>query len=393
MNLREQEDACLVPTYAKLPLSVVRGEDVWVWDDKGDKYLDLYAGHAVCGIGHSHPRLVEAIHEQAKKLIFFSNAVYNDTRAHAAKLLLENAYPNSKSVFFVNSGTEANEAALKIARRATGRSRVIAMESGFHGRTIGSLSVTGNPKLRDDFPDNLGNLTDFVPLGDFDTLEAMMSEDVAAIILEPITSVGGVRIASRKYYDSLRELCLGYGTALIFDEVQTGFGRTGEMFAGMHWGVEPDICTSAKGAAGGFPLGLVILSEAISSAPAPGEHGCTFGGGPLAMAALKANLEIIKQQELVANAAAMELVVRDELGRIPEVKAITGKGLLLGVDLECPAKPIIRNLLEQKIIVGGCDRPSMIRLLPPLTVKPEHIKQFADALIKALATAAQGVGA
>ena len=393
MNLREQEDACLVPTYAKLPLSVVRGEDVWVWDDKGDKYLDLYAGHAVCGIGHSHPRLVEAIHEQAKKLIFFSNAVYNDTRAHAAKLLLENAYPNSKSVFFVNSGTEANEAALKIARRATGRSRVIAMESGFHGRTIGSLSVTGNPKLRDDFPDNLGNLTDFVPLGDFDTLEAMMSEDVAAIILEPITSVGGVRIASRKYYDSLRELCLGYGTALIFDEVQTGFGRTGEMFAGMHWGVEPDICTSAKGAAGGFPLGLVILSEAISSAPAPGEHGCTFGGGPLAMAALKANLEIIKDQGLVANAAAMELVVRDELGRIPEVKAITGKGLLLGIDLECPAKPIIRNLLEQKIIVGGCDRPSMIRLLPPLTVQPEHIRQFTDALAKALATAAQGVGA
>jgi len=393
MNLREQEDACLVPTYAKLPLSVVRGEDVWVWDDKGEKYLDLYAGHAVCGIGHSHPRLVEAIHEQAKKLIFFSNAVYNDTRAHAAKLLLENAYPNSKSVFFVNSGTEANEAAIKIARRATGRSRVIAMESGFHGRTIGSLSVTGNPKLRDDFPDNLANLTDFVPLGDFDTLEAMMSEDVAAIILEPITSVGGVRIASRKYYDSLRELCLGYGTALIFDEVQTGFGRTGEMFAGMHWGVEPDICTSAKGSAGGFPLGLVILSEAISSAPAPGEHGCTFGGGPLAMAALKANLEIIKEQNLVANAAAMELVVRDELGRIPEVKAVTGKGLLLGIELECPAKPIIRNLLEQKIIVGGCDRPGMIRLLPPLTVQPEHIKQFAEALVKALATAAQGVGA
>lgn len=393
MNLREQEDACLVPTYAKLPLSVVRGEDVWVWDDKGEKYLDLYAGHAVCGIGHSHPRLVEAIHEQAKKLIFFSNAVYNDTRAHAAQLLLENAYPNSKSVFFVNSGTEANEAAIKIARRATGRSRVIAMESGFHGRTIGSLSVTGNPKLRDDFPDNLANLTDFVPLGDFDTLEAMMSEDVAAIILEPITSVGGVRIASRKYYDSLRELCLGYGTALIFDEVQTGFGRTGEMFAGMHWGVEPDICTSAKGAAGGFPLGLVILSEAISSAPAPGEHGCTFGGGPLAMAALKANLEIIKDQGLVANAAAMELVVRDELGKIPEVKAVTGKGLLLGIELECPAKPIIRNLLEQKIIVGGCDRPGMIRLLPPLTVRPEHIKQFADGLVKALATAAQGVGA
>jgi acetylornithine/succinyldiaminopimelate/putrescine aminotransferase len=321
--------------------------------------------------------------------MFFSNAVYNDTRAEAAKALLDAAYPNSKSVFFVNSGTEANEVALKIARRATGRPRVIAMETGFHGRTIGSLSVTGKQKLRDDFPENLSNLTDFVPHGDFDTLEHMMSEDVAAIILEPITSVGGVRIASRKYYDSLRELCLGYGTALIFDEVQTGFGRTGAMFAGMHWGVEPDITTSAKAAAGGFPMGCVILSEAISSAPAPGEHGCTFGGGPLAMAALKANLEILAEQKLVDNARDMEVIVRDLLGAIPEVLAVTGKGLLLGIELECPAKPIIAGLLEQKIIVGGCDRPNQIRLLPPLTVTEEHIKQFAGALEKAIAGARQ----
>lgn len=391
MSVRETEDAYLVPTYTKLPLTVVRGEDVWVWDDKGEKYLDLYSGHAVCGIGHSHPKLVKAISEQAGKLIFFSNAVYNDMRAAAAKLLVENAYPGSKSVFFVNSGTEANEAALKIARRATGRPRVIAMENGFHGRTLGSLSVTGNQKLRDDFPENLSNLTDFVPLGDFDTLEALMGEDVAAIILEPVTSVGGVRIASRKYYDSLRELCLGYGTALIFDEVQTGFGRTGEMFAGIHWGLEPDIVTCAKGAAGGFPLGCVILHEAIASAPAPGEHGCTFGGGPLAMAALKANLEIINEQDLVKNAREMEIVVRDILGAIPEVLAITGKGLLLGLELECPAKPIVQGLLSRKIIVGGCDRPQMIRLLPPLTVKEEHIQQLADALVEALATAKQGV--
>jgi acetylornithine/succinyldiaminopimelate/putrescine aminotransferase len=391
MSARELEEAHLVPSYTKLPLTVVRGEDVWVYDENDEKYLDLYSGHAVCGIGHSHPKLVEAIHEQAGKLIFFSNAVYNDTRAEAAKLLVENAYPNSNSVFFVNSGTEANEVALKIARRATGRPRIIAMETGFHGRTVGSLSVTGKQKLRDDFPENLAEYTDFVPLGDFDTLEAMMNEDVAAIILEPITSVGGVKIASRKYYDSLRELCLGYGTALIFDEVQTGFGRTGEMFAGMHWGVEPDICTSAKGAGGGFPLGCVILNEAISSAPAPGEHGCTFGGGPLAMAALKANLEILNDEKLVENAREMEVVIRDELGSVPEILAITGKGLLLGLQLECPAKPIAQGLLAKKIIVGGCDRPDMLRLLPPLTVKAEHITQFKEALVEALAGAKQGV--
>ena len=391
MNVRETEDACLVPSYVKLPLTVVRGEDVWVWDENGDKYLDLYSGHAVCGIGHSHPKLVKAISEQAGKLIFFSNAVYNDTRAAAAKLLIDSAYPGSKTVFFVNSGTEANEVALKIARRATGRPRVIAMENGFHGRTIGSLSVTGNQKLRDDFPENLSHLTDFVPIGDFDTLEALMGEDVAAIILEPVTSVGGVRIAARKYYDSLRELCLGYGTALIFDEVQTGFGRTGEMFAGMHWGLEPDIVTCAKGAGGGFPMGCVILNEAISSAPAPHEHGCTFGGGPLAMAALKANLEILKEQDLARNAREMEIIVRDILGAIPEILAITGKGLLLGLELECPAKPIVQGLLSRKIIVGGCDRPGMIRLLPPLTVKEEHIKMLAGALQEALAVAKQGV--
>lgn len=389
MSIREKEDKYLVPTYTKLPLTVVKGEDVWVHDDAGNKYLDLYAGHAVCNIGHSHPKLAKAIFDQAKKLIFYSNAVYNDTRAEAAELVVKNAYPHSAAVFFCNSGTEANETALKIARRATGRPRVIAMETGFHGRTVGALSVTGRQKLRDDFPENLGQFTDFVPLGDFETLEALMGPDVAAIILEPITSVGGVRVASRKYYDSLRELCFGNGTALIFDEVQTGFGRTGEMFAGIHWGVEPDICTTAKGAGGGFPVGMVILNEAIASAPAPGEHGCTFGGGPLAMAAVKANIEVILEQKLVENAAAMEVVVRDALGAIPEVVAVTGKGLLLGIELECPAKGVIQSLFDQKVIVGGCDRPNMIRLLPPLTVKEAHIKQFAEALATALAQAKQ----
>jgi acetylornithine/N-succinyldiaminopimelate aminotransferase len=389
MNIRETEDKWLVPTYTKMQLTVVKGDDVWVVDDNGRRYLDLYAGHAVCNIGHCHPRLVRALTEQAKKLIFYSNAVYNDVRAEAARMVCENAYPKSSAVFFCNSGTEANETALKIARRATGRPRVIAMETGFHGRTLGALSVTGKQKLRDDFPENLSQYTDFVPLGDFETLESLMGPDVAAIILEPITSVGGVRIASRKYYDSLRELCIGNGTALIFDEVQTGFGRTGAMFAGLHWDVEPDICTTAKGAGGGFPVGMVILNEAIAGAPAPGEHGCTFGGGPLAMAAVKATIEAILADGLVQNAAAMEIVVRDLLGAIPEVRAVTGKGLLLGIELECPAKPIIEHLFGQRILVGGCDLPNMIRLLPPLTVTPEHMQQFAAALKEALAAVQQ----
>jgi acetylornithine/N-succinyldiaminopimelate aminotransferase len=388
MNTRDTEDKYLVTTYTKLPLTIVRGDGVFVYDDNDVRYLDLYAGHAVCGIGHCHPKLVQAIQEQAARLVFFSNAVYNDVRAQAARLVVENAYPKSAAVYFCNSGAEANETALKIARRATGRPRVIAMETGFHGRTIGALSVTGNEKLRGDFPENLGELTDFVPLGDFDTLEALMGPDVAAIILEPITSVGGVRVASRKYYDSLREMCVGNGTALIFDEVQTGFGRTGAMFAGMHWDIEPDICTTAKGAGGGFPVGMVILNEAIAAAPAPGEHGCTFGGGPLAMAAVKANIEVLLEESLPQNAAKMEVLVRDLLGAIPGVRAVTGKGLLLGIELECPAKPVIKSLLRNNIIVGGCDRPNQIRLLPPLNVQQRHIEQFADALQAALEASA-----
>ncbi|MBX3474106.1 MAG: aminotransferase class III-fold pyridoxal phosphate-dependent enzyme [Planctomycetes bacterium] len=389
MNIREVEDQYILHTYAKKPITIVRGEGVHVFDDKNNKYLDLYAGHAVCGIGHCHPKLVKAITDQAKKLIFFSNSVYNDIRAEAAQIVCKNAYPASSAVFFCNSGTEANEAAIKIARRATGRPRVIAMETGFHGRTIGSLSVTGNPKLRGDFPQNMDSLTDFVPFGDFEAIEAMLSPDVAAIILEPVTSVGGVRIASRKYYDSLRELCTGNGTALIFDEVQTGFGRTGKMFAGLHWDVEPDITTCAKAAGGGVPVGMVILNEAIRSAPAPGEHGCTFGGGMLAMAAVKATMEVLLEEKLPANAIAMELCVRDELGNIPEVQAVTGKGLLLGIELDCPAKPIIEAMLERKVLVGGCDKPNQIRLLPPLNIQAEHVKQFASALAESLAAAKQ----
>lgn len=389
MNIREVEDQYILQTYAKKPITIVKGEGVHVFDDAGNKYLDLYAGHAVCGIGHCHPALVKAITDQARKLIFFSNSVYNDIRAEAARLVCTNAYPASSAVFFCNSGTEANEAAIKIARRATGRPRVIAMETGFHGRTIGSLSVTGNPKLRGDFPQNLEALTDFVPFGDFEAVEAMLSPDVAAIILEPVTSVGGVRIASRKYYDSLRELCTGNGTALIFDEVQTGFGRTGKMFAGLHWGVEPDITTCAKAAGGGVPVGMVILNENIRSAPAPGEHGCTFGGGMLAMAAVKATMEVLLHEKLPQHAAEMELCVRDELGAIPEVLAVTGKGLLLGIELDCPAKPIIDAMLERKVLVGGCDKPNQIRLLPPLTIKAEHVKAFAKTLSESLAAARQ----
>ncbi len=384
MNTQEMDEKYILQTFKKRPVTINRGEDVWVFDDADNRYLDLYGGHCVAGVGHSHPKLVKAIYEQAKKLMFYSNAVYNDIRSEAAQTLIDNAYPNSTCVFFCNSGTEANEVALKIARRATGRSKIIAMEQGFHGRTIGALSVTGKASLRDNFPDSLAEYTDFVPHGDFESLEAALTPDIAAIIVEPLTSVGGVRTSSHKYYDGLRELCIGNGTALIFDEVQTGFGRTGKMFAGMHWDIEPDITTCAKAMGGGFPMGGVILSEAISGAPAPGEHGSTFGGGMLAMAAMKANIEVIIDEKLPENAINMERAIRDALGSFPDVIAVLGKGLLLGIDLKCPAAPVIQALMDEKIIAGGCDKPNQIRLMPPLTLKQEHVDMFAVALKKSL---------
>ncbi len=379
-NWREMEDTWLIGTYEKLPITVVRGEGVYIWDDAGNKYLDMYGGHAVASVGHCHPEVVKAISEQAGKLIFYSNVAYNDTRADAGRIVCQQAYPHSRGVFFCNSGTEANETALKIARRATGRSRVIATTTGFHGRTIGSLSVTGSEKLRSTFPDNLDKLTEFVPFGDYDLLERAMSQDVAAVIIEPVQSTGGVRVASRRYYDQVRELCSGSGAALIFDEVQTAFGRTGAMMAGLHWGVEPDICTTAKAVAGGVPCGVVILSEAIRGAPAPGEHGSTFGGGPLAMAALRATLNIIARDKLHERARELEQELRDRLGGFSIVRAVKGKGLFLGIDLDREAKPVIEALLKRGVIVGASGPKDQIRLLPPLTITSEHVRELARAL-------------
>jgi acetylornithine/succinyldiaminopimelate/putrescine aminotransferase len=380
VSIRDTEEKYLLGTYEKLPLALVRGEGVHVFDETGKRYLDLYGGHAVAGVGHCHKEVVAAIREQAGKLIFYSNVVYNDVRAEAGKLVCENAYPRTSGVYFCNSGAEANETALKIARRATGRPRVIATVTGFHGRTIGSLSVTGSEKLRKAFPENLDNLTDFVPFGDYEALERAMSPDVAAVILEPVQSSGGVRMAGRRYYDSVRELCSGNGCALIFDEVQTGFGRTGKMFAGLHWGVEPDIATCAKAAAGGVPIGLVLLSEAIRGAPAPGEHGSTFGGGMLAMAALKAATQVVVRDRLWENAAAIELEIREQLSGIPMVLGIRGKGLLLGIDLNRPAKPVVLELIKRGVITGTSGPANQMRLLPPLTITAEHVRELARAM-------------
>lgn len=376
MTLEEQYQ---LKTYAKMPLAITRGEGVFVYDAEGRQYYDFYGGHAVALTGHCHPRVVQAIQTQAARLMFYSNVVYNDMRALYGQKLAQVSPPGSMQAFFCNSGTEANETALKIARRFTGRTEVIAMAEGFHGRTLGSLSVTGLGNYRSSVSPLLPGIH-FAPFGNLDAVKAHCSDETAAIILEPIPSMAGIEVANPAFYLGLRQLCDERGIVLVFDEVQTGFGRTGTLFAGEHWGVVPDLITAAKGMASGFPMGAVLVSVPIAETISYGEQGTTFGGGPLACAAALATLDVILEEQLSAHAAEMGRYLRARLDGMPGLFAVRGLGLLVGLETGLPAKAVQTGLFEQGFITGTSANPHVLRLMPPLIVQPEHIDALVDAL-------------
>lgn len=362
----------LLKTYKTLPLEIARGEDVWVWDTAGRKYLDLYAGHAVCSTGHCHPYVVKAVQEQAAKLLFYSNVAAFPLREEAARLLLRHA-PGFSAVLFANSGAEANENALKMARRHTGRPEVVAFEGGFHGRTAGAVSVTGIEKYRRSSEPLVPGVS-FVPFGTVPKL----TDRTAAVILEPIQSMAGVRTAPPEFFRELREACTRYGTLLIYDEVQTGIGRTGTMFfAGRH-GVAPDLVTLAKGIASGIPLSAVLVSPAVAERVGYGEYGATFGAGPIAMAAMKATLEVV--EGLLPNVVEVGRYLAKRLEHTPGVREVRGLGFLLGVKTDRDAGALQGRLLERGFIVGTADEPGVLRLLPPLTLTHVHVDSFIQAL-------------
>ncbi|MBN1418637.1 MAG: aminotransferase class III-fold pyridoxal phosphate-dependent enzyme [Planctomycetes bacterium] len=379
-DVKALEDRYLLATYAKFPIALVRGEGAYVEDSEGKRYLDLYGGHAVAIAGHCPRPVVDAIAAQARDLLFYSNVAYFPARAEAARALVEACYGTAHQVFFVNSGTEANEAALKTARRLTGRERVIAMRGGFHGRTVGSLSATGVDKYRQACVPNMSASTDFVEFGDVEAVEAIDPSKTAAIILEPIPSMAGVRVAPAEYYRALRRHATEHGIFLIFDEVQSGIGRTGRWFAGMHWDVEPDMVTLAKGLGGGFPVGALVVDRAIAEATSIGDHGSTFGGGPLAMVAVSATLDVIRRDGLVENARAVGEEIRTRLAAHPRVRDVRGLGLLIGIDFDRPAREIRERLLAQGILVGTSVPPETVRLLPPLTIGAPEVERFFEAL-------------
>ena len=387
MNAREMEDRYTLNTYPKLPFAIVKGDGSFVLDETGKRYLDLYGGHAVSSLGHSHPKWVEAIRRQATTFDFYSNIAYLPIRAEAAERVVRNSYPSMTGVYFCNSGAEANETALKIARKLKRRPLIAAMNDGFHGRTIGALSVTGVPKMREAFPESLAALTRFVNIGDLGAIEALDSSQIAAVILEPILSLGGVRMAPPDYYRGLRSWCSQNGVTLIFDEVQTGNGRTGKWFVGQHWGVEPDIVTTAKAIAGGFPVGAVIANKLIADDVKQGDQGSTFGGGPMASAAVAATYRIIEEEGLVDRVARKSVEViarlRGFAGRCG-IRDVRGLGYLLGVECDLPGREVQARLLKEGVFVGTSNHANTFRLLPPLTVSDAEWDGFFERIERVL---------
>lgn len=382
-EIAAREEEFQLATYKKFPFAPVRGEGSWVETSEGERFLDLYGGHAVCATGHCHPRVVEALREQAGRLLFYSNVVYSDVRAAAAERLVGCAPDELTKAFFCNSGTEANENAMRMARMKTGRERVITFTGGFHGRTADSISATFLGKYREIGKPNVpGHVC--AEFGSIESVAELADETVAAVMLEPVQSMAGVRIAPPEFYQSLRRLCDERGMLLIFDEVQTGVGRTGSwFFAGSEaaGGVVPDIITLAKALGSGVPVGACLTSEAVASAIRENDLGTTFGGGMLAMAAVSATLEAIETDGMLENALAVESFLRESLAGIPSVAAVHGRGLLLGVEFAEPvAAKVNKALLERRIITGTSSDPKVLRLLPPLCLTKEEAGLFVEAL-------------
>lgn len=378
----ELEDQFQLATYKKMPVVAERGEGVWLYASNGDKYLDLYGGHAVAGTGHSHPHVVAAISRQAEKLLFYSNLVYSEARAQAVVKLVSIAPDELSKAFFCNSGTEANENAMRMARMATGRENIITFSGGFHGRTADAISATFLGKYRELGKPNVpGHLE--AEFGDIESVRRQADKTVAAIMLEPIQSMAGVRGAAPQFYRELRQLCDEGGIALIYDEVQTGVGRTGEwFFAGSGPGdnVVPDIITLAKALGSGVPVGACLVQEKISAHIKENDLGTTFGGGMLAMAAVTATIEAIENDGLLSNVRNVEAYLRSRLVELPAVKSVKGCGFLLGLEFATKAAPIHQALLARKVITGTSSDANVLRLLPPLCLNKSDVDLFIEAL-------------
>jgi acetylornithine/succinyldiaminopimelate/putrescine aminotransferase len=378
-NARKRERAATIPVYAQFPFIAERASGCDIVTNDGRRILDLYGGHAVAALGYGHPRLMRAIQEQSQRLLFQSNAVPLEVRARAAELLVSVAPSNLTRAFFVNSGAEANENALRIACMVSGRKKMLAITQGFHGRTAAAAAVTWNAASKwYGFP-YLPFDVDFIPRNDVDAAHSMIDSDVAAVIFEPVQGVAGAYDLSPEFVTALRQATRACGVLLIADEVQSGMGRSGRFFATEAYQVQPDMLTTAKAMGGGIPCSALLVDEELCSAIKPGDLGTTFGGGPIAAAATIAVIETIRDENLLENVRKREAEIR-ELCVVGPVKSIQGMGLLLGLVCDRPASEIHSHLLDHDILTGTSADPNVIRLLPPLVLQSEHVQRLAKTL-------------
>jgi len=376
---REREAIATIPVYPQLALDPQRAAGCDIFTTDGRRILDLYGGHAVAALGYAHPRLVSAIEEQTQRLMFQSNAVALEVRAAAAEALMAVAPQSLTRAFFVNSGAEANENALRIAFLSTKRRKVLALTNSFHGRTAAAAAVTWNAaETWYGFP-QLPFDVDFIPRDDIDAARRMIDKSVAAVIFEPVQGVAGAYDLAPDFVEQLRSSCDASGALLIADEVQCGMGRSGQFFAVQTYGIEPDLLTSAKGLGGGFPCGTVLCTEALGSRLGAGALGTTFGGGPVAAAAIIAVIDTVRDDGLLANVRAREAQIREHCVVGPVAK-IQGMGLLLGLVCDRPASEVRNALLDFDILTGTSADASVLRLLPPLVLESQHVMQLRDAL-------------
>ena len=368
-------------TYAKQPLVIVRGQGASLFDADGVEYLDCSSGHGVANLGHAHPKVAEAIYKQASTLITLFETFPNDKRAELMQKITS-LVDGLDRVFLCNSGTEAVEAALKFSRISTGRKNVVAAMRAFHGRTFGSLSATFNKKYRDGFEPLVPGFS-HVAYNNIEALDKAVTDETAAVILEVVQGEGGVYPANAEYIQAARRICDERGALLIVDEIQTGFGRTGKMFAIQHFGVTPDLLTCAKSLAGGVPMGAVLIGKKIRNLT-PGVHGSTFGGNPLACAAAVAALTAI-EEDLPGQAAAKGKYLMDKLKQIqsPNIREVRGMGLMVGIEMKQKVAPYIRALQDLHIIALNAGM-TVVRLLPPLVITYEQIDHLADVLTEVL---------
>jgi len=372
--------------FSEKPIQIESGDGAYLYSPDGTEYLDFGASYAVAALGHSHPAVTEAVQEQAARLTYVQASYPVEVRTELYQKLATLAPGDIDNVWLCNSGTEANEAAMKFARSATGRSKIVATKRGFHGRTMGALAMTWKDKYKKPFEPLAGDV-EFVPYGDADALAEAVDDETAALFLEPVQGEGGIHPASTEYLERAREVTDDAGAALVFDEIQTGVGRTGDLWACEGVGVEPDILTSAKGIANGLPLGATLVKDWI--AEDPGNHGSTFSGGPVVCAAANATLDTIVDEDVPGHAAQVGEYLQSELRAATEehdlpVREVRGLGLMIGVQVKRGANRVLKNLAIQEQVLALPAGRTVVRLLPPLVVDESHADQFVDSFVEVL---------